>query len=72
MLTANERERLIAQWNHDQLVAEWRRQRSEAFVRAIQRAIGTLVRATKRTLTRVEGSAATRSPEDPRSGAAAT
>jgi hypothetical protein len=71
MLTAHEREKLIAQWNHDRLVAEWRRQRSAAYAGAIQRAARALVAMIKRPLARVAGSAATQSPEDPRPGAAA-
>jgi hypothetical protein len=72
MLTAHEREKLIAQWNHDQLVAEWRRQRTEAFVGVIRRAVGTLSSAIKRSSTRVESFAATSSAEEPRPGAAGT
>jgi len=72
MLTSSERERLVAQWNRDRLVEQWHRERSEAYARAIQRAVGAFVRAIKRPLTRVESSAATRSPEHARPGAAAT
>jgi hypothetical protein len=72
MLTAHERKQLIAQWNHDQLVAEWRRQRTEAFVGVIRRAVGTLFGTVKRRSIAVGSFAATRSPEEPRPGAAAT
>lgn len=63
MLTAYEREKLIAQWNHDQLVAEWRRQRSAAYAGAIQRAVRAVVAMIKRPLSRAGGSAAPRSPD---------
>jgi hypothetical protein len=72
MLTANERDRLIAQWNKDRLAEEWHRARSEAYARAIQRAVGTFVRAIKSSMIRVKGSAASHSPEQPRPDAAAT
>jgi hypothetical protein len=72
MLTAHERDRLIAQWNYDRLVEEWRSARSAVYAGAIQRAVGALMRAIKSSMTRVKGSSASHSPEQPRPGAAAT
>jgi hypothetical protein len=71
MLTAYEREKLIKQWDHDQLVAEWRRQRSEAYAGVIRRAYAALGSALTQLRVRIAGATVTRPAGKPQQGAPA-
>jgi hypothetical protein len=65
MLTTNERDRLMAQWE------QWDRE-SEAYTQAMRSGFGTSVRAIHRLFGRDAGAGTAGSPEDPRPGTAAT
>jgi hypothetical protein len=65
MLTANERDRLIAEWE------QWDRH-SEAYIQAIRSGFGTSARAIQQVFGRDADAGTAGSHEDPRPGPAAT